>query len=103
MGTPAPAWLYDDKTGQTRWWNGSDWTDHTRPLDPVVRTSTAQRPGAAYVPQTSTGPRARPSRVLLLTSLMGVAGLLLIGLLAFQMATSPGALDVGALLGGIAQ
>jgi len=29
--TPAPGW-YDDGMGQTRWWDGSRWTEHVRPV-----------------------------------------------------------------------
>jgi hypothetical protein len=43
---PPPGWLFDDATGQTRWWDGRGWTDHTRPLDPVVRTSAMARPAS---------------------------------------------------------
>lgn len=37
LGAPPAGWRYDSKTGSTRWWDGARWTDHSRPLDPVVR------------------------------------------------------------------
>ncbi|MFE7844092.1 DUF2510 domain-containing protein [Microbacterium sp. NPDC057407] len=38
LGAPPAGWRYDSRTGSTRWWDGTRWTDHSRPLDPVVRT-----------------------------------------------------------------
>ena len=80
VGMPAPGWLYDAETGQTRWWNGVRWTDHAKPLDPVVRTGTAYTPVTAgaetphTAPSSKNGP-AKASLVLLLLSVLGVAGL----------------------------
>lgn len=80
VGMPAPGWLYDAETGQTRWWNGVRWTDHAKPLDPVVRTSTDYQPVAAaattsFAPPSSKNGPAKASLVLLLISVLGVAGL----------------------------
>lgn len=83
-GLPAAGWLHDSATGQTRWWNGSEWTDHTRPLDPVVRTMTATRPPTtgpvalahtAPAPPTSRNGPAKAALVLLLISVLAAAGL----------------------------
>ena len=75
---PPPGWLFDDATGQTRWWNGREWTDHTRPLDPIVRT------GAAPATATTLGDPLTPSKngpataalVLALLALLSVAALI---------------------------
>ncbi|MBW9108896.1 DUF2510 domain-containing protein [Microbacterium ureisolvens] len=31
---PPPGWLHDPSTAQTRWWDGSRWTDHVLPPRP---------------------------------------------------------------------
>ncbi|MGN8551389.1 UNVERIFIED_CONTAM: DUF2510 domain-containing protein [Microbacterium sp. SLM126] len=78
VGAPAPGWLYDAETGQTRWWDGLHWTDLAKPLDPVVRTGPAHRPSTGSViewtaPPTSKNGPATASLVLLLISVVGVA------------------------------
>ena len=30
--TSTPAGWYDDGHGATRWWDGSQWTEHTQPV-----------------------------------------------------------------------
>ncbi|KRB38757.1 hypothetical protein ASD93_02060 [Microbacterium sp. Root180] len=78
MGAPAPGWLYDAETGQTRWWDGLRWTDLARPLDPVVRTGPAYRPSSGSAsgwtapPTPKNGP-ATASLVLLLVAVVGAA------------------------------
>lgn len=47
LGLQPPGWLFDNETGQTRWWNGAHWTDHAKPLAPVVRTATVEGPPQA--------------------------------------------------------
>jgi hypothetical protein len=104
VGTPAPAWLYDDETGQTRWWNGAGWTDHARPLDPVVRTWTEHRPAGtspAYAQPAPKSTRAKAWFAVLLIAVVGI-GLVVLGFLAFRLATAPGAVDSAALEGEIA-
>ena len=99
VGTPAPAWLYDDETGQTRWWNGAGWTDHARPLDPVVRTWTEHRPAGtspAYAQPAPKSTRAKAWFAVLLIAVVGI-GLVVLGFLAFRLATAPGAVDSAAL------
>lgn len=107
VGTPAPAWLYDDTTGQTRWWNGASWTDHSKPLDPVVRTWAEPRPLAPA--SRATSPErpsrvgsAKASRVVLLISLLGIATLLVLGFVALGLAAASGTVDSAALEGEIA-
>ncbi|WP_157536840.1 DUF2510 domain-containing protein [Microbacterium sp. Root180] len=78
VGAPAPGWLYDAETGQTRWWDGLRWTDLARPLDPVVRTGPAYRPSSGSAsgwtapPTPKNGP-ATASLVLLLVAVVGAA------------------------------
>lgn len=92
LGAPAPAWLFDDETGRTRWWDGTRFTDHSKPLDPVVRTSPTYRsaPAPAYgsfsPPAAKLGP-VKASHVLLL-----VGGLAIVGAFA---AVSLGVLPLG--------
>lgn len=53
---PSPGWLFDHATGETRWWDGRAWTDHARPLDPIVRTGSVPTSSSSL-----TGPRAPSS------------------------------------------
>lgn len=41
MTAPGPpaGWLLDTTTGQTRWWDGSRWTEHVKPEGPTTRAS----------------------------------------------------------------
>lgn len=81
LGMQPPGWLYDSETGQTRWWNGVRWTEHAKPLDPVVRTGPvpsaphAAAMTASTVPSSKNGP-AKAALVLLLLAVLGVAGLI---------------------------
>ncbi|MEI5582470.1 MULTISPECIES: DUF2510 domain-containing protein [unclassified Agromyces] len=51
-GTNAPAGWYDDGRGQRRYWDGTQWTDHTAPL----ASAGAYRPGGAPADQAATLP-----------------------------------------------
>jgi hypothetical protein len=57
-GTP-PGWLFDSDTGRTRWWDGVQWTDLPKPLDPVVRTSAPHLPVPASAVTFSGHPSSR--------------------------------------------
>lgn len=47
---PPAGWLLDTTTGQTRWWDGAQWTEHVKPAEPrdpeVPLTRAALRAGA---------------------------------------------------------
>lgn len=79
LGAPAPAWLYDDETGRTRWWDGARFTDLSKPLDPVVRTAPTYRAApeaayGAYAPPVAKSAPLRASHVLLLVAGLGILG-----------------------------
>lgn len=45
--TPTPGW-YDDGTGQQRYWDGAQWTEHTAPLaQPATSVSSAEQQASA--------------------------------------------------------
>lgn len=75
LGLPPAGWRYDSKTGDTRWWDGADWTDHSRPLDPVVRTAPA-RPSTVSPVRASTASRNGAANTGLV--LLVIAGLAII-------------------------
>lgn len=64
--TPTPGW-YDDGTGQQRYWDGAQWTEHTAPLaqpatnassDAVASAGTTQQASAGTAPGASVSPAA---------------------------------------------
>lgn len=70
--TTAPAGWYDDGRGSLRYWNGTQWTEHTAPLARTAdQTATAQYPATPAsdhsatqpygVTPSATGPTAEPS------------------------------------------
>lgn len=82
-GTVPPAGWLRDPAGQTRWWDGSRWTEHVRPAlatvgDGAVFGADPRRPAA---PGSKNGP-ATASLVLILIQLLGGAALIGIGFAA---------------------
>ncbi len=76
VGMPAPGWRYDAETDQTRWWDGVRWTDDAKPLDPVVRTGPQPAvPVTTSPPSSSKNGPATAALVLLLISVLGIAGI----------------------------
>lgn len=57
--TPTPGW-YDDGTGQQRYWDGAQWTEHTAPLaqSTTSASSTEQQASAGTAPTASVSPAA---------------------------------------------
>jgi hypothetical protein len=87
LGTPPAGWRYDSKTGSTRWWDGSAWTDLARPLDPVVRTASMAQT-AQMAPRAMTAVTARPATT---TSRNGLANTGLVLLVIAGLAIVAGA------------
>jgi len=92
-GGPPPGWLHDSNTQQTRWWDGTRWTEHVRPAEPVrqpARTasgSSATGPhygqpqpygsfSYASAPLTSKNGPAKASLILILLLVLGVSAIL---------------------------
>lgn len=84
MGGPPPGWLYDSTTQQTRWWDGTRWTEHVRPAEPgslAPRSNpsgpqfwTSQPYGSSYsaAPLSSKNGPAKASLILILLLVLGV-------------------------------
>lgn len=73
---PPAGWFHDPSTAQTRWWDGTRWTEHTQPTyGPVFGTDPRQR----AAPATENGP-AKASLILIVIQLLGGIALFGIGL-----------------------
>ncbi|MET4158458.1 NINE protein [Agromyces sp. PvR057] len=57
----APAGWYDDGTGGKRYWDGTNWTEHTVPADPTVIPSPTMAPTAASEAATPAAPVDAPA------------------------------------------
>lgn len=92
-GGPPPGWLYDSNTQQTRWWDGTRWTEHVRPAEPAyqqARVAPQQGPNQAQysqpqtygsfsysaAPLTSKNGPAKASLILILLLVLGVSAIL---------------------------
>lgn len=92
-GGPPPGWLYDSNTQQTRWWDGTRWTEHVRPAEPAyqqARVAPRQVPSRsqysqpqshgsfsyAAAPMTSKNGPAKASLILILLLVLGVSAIL---------------------------
>lgn len=73
VGTQPAGWRYDSRTGSTRWWDGASWTDHSKPLDPVVWTPPAKGMSAAEIRATTTTRNGPADAGLVLLLIAGVA------------------------------
>lgn len=73
LGTRPAGWRYDSKTGDTRWWDGSAWTDLARPLDPVVRTVPAYGSTMTATPAITTSRNGAANTGLVLLVIAGLA------------------------------
>jgi len=91
-GGPPPGWLYDSNTQQTRWWDGTRWTEHVRPAEPAFQQarvapqpnlsqaqySQPQTHGSfsyAAAPLTSKNGPAKASLILILLLVLGVSAI----------------------------
>jgi hypothetical protein len=88
-GGPPPGWLHDRGTGQTRWWDGTRWTEHVQPTAPAApaqyqpQYSSAPYPSAQYssgqysaATLTSKNGPAKASLILILILVLGVSALI---------------------------
>ncbi|MEV8367980.1 DUF2510 domain-containing protein [Microbacterium sp. NPDC064584] len=92
-GGPPPGWLYDSNTQQTRWWDGTRWTEHVQRTEPAyqhARVAPQQSTNqAAYsqpqtygsfsyaaAPLTSKNGPAKASLILILLLVLGVGAIL---------------------------
>ncbi|WP_439593822.1 DUF2510 domain-containing protein [Microbacterium sp.] len=91
---PAPAGWYPDRiTGQERYWDGTTWTVHARPVAPLADTGAAiVSPVATAVAEPSAEPAPKMSR-----NILGIVALA-VSAVGFIFACIPGALIVGWVL-----
>lgn len=79
--SPPPGWLHDRRTGQTRWWDGRQWTDHVQPNVPRgvgygYRPTFSSGSATAQTTLSAKNGPAKASLILILVVLLGVTGLL---------------------------
>lgn len=73
---PPAGWFHDPSTAQTRWWDGTRWTEHSQPAyGPVFGTDPRQR----AAPVKENGP-AKASLILIVIQLLGGIALIGVGL-----------------------
>lgn len=53
---PPAGWLLDATTGQTRWWDGVQWTEHVKPAEPAPVTMAPTRASLRAAAQASSQP-----------------------------------------------
>ncbi|MBW9120588.1 DUF2510 domain-containing protein [Microbacterium trichothecenolyticum] len=78
---PPPGWLHDPSTAQTRWWDGSRWTDHVLPPQPGYGAVFGTDPRLGRTLTSKNGP-AKASLILILVQLLGGLTVIAIGLAA---------------------
>lgn len=66
---PPAGWIYDPSTAQTRWWDGSRWTEHVLPTAPADTAVYGFHPRARAL--TSANGPAKASLILILIQLLG--------------------------------
>jgi hypothetical protein len=80
---PPPGWIYDPSTAQTRWWDGTRWTDHVLPRQPDYGAVFGTDPKQGRALTAKNGP-AKASLILILVQLLGG-----VALIALSVAAGP--------------